>query len=72
MGISVSICGFWAMSRAAAQDRAGDWAAALLDPLRACPPGLRVWNASDPTLRLAVYRNNDVRKALDALKLLVP
>lgn len=55
------------MSGAAAQDRAGDWAAALLDPLRACPPGLRVWNASDPTLRLAVYRNNVLGSLVDGL-----
>ena len=55
------------MSGGAAQDRAVDWAAALLDPLRVCPPGLRVWNASDPTLRLAVYRNNVLASLVDAL-----
>ena len=55
------------MSGGAAQDRAGDWAAALLDPMRVCPPGLQVWNASDPTLRLAVYRNNVIASLVDGL-----
>ena len=48
-------------------DPAGDWALALLDPLLPCPPGLRVWNASDPTLRLAVYRNNVLASLVDGL-----
>mgnify|MGYP000938689006 CR=1 FL=1 len=34
------------------------FAAALLDPLAPCPPGLRAWNGSDPLRRLAVYRNS--------------
>jgi hypothetical protein len=44
-----------------------DWAAALLDPAVACPSGLHTWNGSDPTARLAVYRNNVVSSLVDAL-----
>ena len=40
---------------------------ALLDPSRACPDGLRAWNGSDPTPRLAVHRNNVVSSLIDAL-----
>ena len=43
------------------------FAAALLDPDQPCPPGLRAWNGSDPTARLAVYRNNVVGSLIDAL-----
>jgi hypothetical protein len=43
------------------------FAAALTDPGRACPVGLRAWNGSDPTVRLAVYRNNVVSSLIDAL-----
>ena len=43
------------------------FAAALLDPGRPCPPGVRAWNGSDPTPRLAVYRNNVVSSLIDAL-----
>ena len=43
------------------------FAAALLDPGRPCPPGLRAWNGSDPTARLAVHRNNVVSSLIDAL-----
>lgn len=45
----------------------GDFAAALLDPQRAVPAGLRAWNGSDPRARLAVYRNNVVSSLVDAL-----
>ncbi len=34
------------------------FAAALLDPQRACPPGLFSANGADPASRFAVYRNN--------------
>lgn len=44
-----------------------DFAAALLDPQRAVPRGLRAWNGSDPRARLAVYRNNVVSSLVDAL-----
>ncbi|MDE2397812.1 MAG: putative DNA-binding domain-containing protein [Burkholderiales bacterium] len=44
-----------------------DIAAALLDPQRAGPPGLRAWNGSDPGARLAVHRNNVVSSLIDAL-----
>lgn len=44
-----------------------DFAAALLDPDLACPPGLTAWNGSDATVRLAVYRNNVVSSLIDAL-----
>lgn len=44
-----------------------DFAAALLDPQRATPPGLLAWNGSDPAARLAVYRNNVVSSLVDAL-----
>lgn len=44
-----------------------DFAAALLDPQRAAPAGLRAWNGSDPAARLAVYRNNVVSSLVDAL-----
>jgi hypothetical protein len=43
------------------------FAAALIDPERACPPDLRSWNGSDPTPRFAVYRNNVVVSLVDAL-----
>ena len=45
----------------------GDWAAALLDPALACPPGVRAWNGSDPAARLAVHRNNVVSSLVDGL-----
>lgn len=44
-----------------------EFSAALLDPSRPCPPGVRAWNGSDPTARLAVYRNNVVGSLIDAL-----
>jgi len=43
------------------------FAAALLTPDLPCPAGLRAWNGSDPTARLAVYRNNVVSSLIDAL-----
>jgi hypothetical protein len=43
------------------------FAAALLDPTRAVPAGLRAWNGSDPARRFAVYRNNVVTSLVDAL-----
>jgi hypothetical protein len=43
------------------------FAAALLDPDQACPRGLRAWSGSDPSARLAVYRNNVVGSLVDAL-----
>lgn len=43
------------------------FAAALLDPSIPCPAGLVAWNGSDPTRRLAVYRNNVVGSLVDAL-----
>ena len=43
------------------------FAAALLDPALPCPASLRTWNGSDPTARLAVYRNNVVSSLIDAL-----
>ncbi len=54
------------MTAAGARGQAA-FAAALLDPGRACPPGVRAWNGSDPTKRLAVYRNNVVSSLIDAL-----
>lgn len=54
------------MMRAAAPSQA-DFAAALLDPARAVPPGLRAWNGSDPSARLAVHRNNVVVSLVRAL-----
>lgn len=44
-----------------------DFAACLLEPTRAPPPGLVAWNGSDPAARLAVYRNNVVSSLIDAL-----
>ncbi len=44
-----------------------EFSAALLDPDRSCPTGLRAWNGSDPALRLAVHRNNVVGSLIDAL-----
>lgn len=44
-----------------------DFASALLDPSLACPAGLKAWNGSDPSARLAVYRNNVVSSLIDAL-----
>ncbi|TCP01738.1 MNIO family bufferin maturase [Rubrivivax gelatinosus] len=43
---------------AAADEPLPAFAAALLDPAAAVPPGLRAWNGSDPAVRLAVHRNN--------------
>ena len=43
------------------------FATALLDPKLPCPAGLTAWNGSDPTRRLAVYRNNVVVSLVDAL-----
>jgi hypothetical protein len=43
------------------------FAAALLDPSRPVPPGLRTWNGSDPTVRLAVHRNNVMVSLVGAL-----
>lgn len=44
-----------------------DWAAALLDPHRAPPAGLRTWNGSDPAARFDVYRNNVTASLVAAL-----
>jgi hypothetical protein len=49
-----------------------EFAAALLDPELGCPNGLRTWNDSDPTGRLAVYRNNVVSSLIDALAYTFP
>lgn len=43
------------------------FAAALLTPDLPCPAGLRAWNGSDPSARLAVYRNNVVSSLIDAV-----
>lgn len=43
------------------------FAAALLDPALPCPKDFRAWNGSDPTTRLAVYRNNVLGSLIDAL-----
>jgi len=44
-----------------------NFAATLLAPGLPCPAGLRAWNGSDPTARLAVYRNNVVSSLIDAV-----
>ncbi|GLZ86395.1 DUF2063 domain-containing protein [Metapseudomonas resinovorans] len=43
------------------------FAAALLAPEPACPPGLVTWNGSDPMRRFAVYRNNVLASLINAL-----
>lgn len=43
------------------------FAAALLDPQRQVPAGLRAWNGSDPARRFAVYRNNVIVSLIDGL-----
>lgn len=43
------------------------FAAALLDPGRPLPEGLRAWNGSDPARRFAVYRNNVIVSLIDGL-----
>lgn len=43
------------------------FAAALLDPDRPPPPGLRSWNGSDTAQRFAVHRNNVMLSLVDAL-----
>lgn len=48
------------------------FAAALLNPALPTPPGLRVWNGSDPAVRFAVYRNNVVASLIDALAATFP
>ncbi len=45
-----------------------DFAAALRDPSRPVPPGLRAWNGSDPAVRLAVHRNTVTVSLLQALR----
>lgn len=56
---------------AGAEKNRADWregfAAALLDPVREPPPGLKAWNGSDPAARFAVYRNNVVVNLIDWL-----
>lgn len=47
--------------------RQADFAAALLDPERPCPPNLVAWNGSDPSARFAVHRNNVVFSLIEAL-----
>lgn len=43
------------------------FAAALLDPGAATPPGLRAWNGHEPTRRFGVYRNNVMASLCSAL-----
>lgn len=43
------------------------FAAALLDPQRPAPQGLRAWNGSDPARRFGVYRNNVIVSLVGAL-----
>lgn len=43
------------------------WAQALLNPEHAAPRGLTTWNHSDPSRRLAVYRNNVMVSLVDGL-----
>ena len=43
------------------------FAAALLDPRKACPPGLVSANGADPQSRFAVYRNNVLSSLINAL-----
>ena len=52
--------------------RQAEFCAALLDPGRGCPDGLRAWNGSDPAARLAVYRNNVLSSLIDALAATFP
>lgn len=42
-------------------------AAALLDPARPCPSGLKTWSGGDPARRFQVYRNNVLASLVDAL-----
>lgn len=44
-----------------------EFAAVLLAPTFACPPGLTTWNGSDPAKRFGVYRNNVIVGLVDAL-----
>lgn len=48
------------------------FAAALLDPALPVPPGLQVWNGSDPAVRFAIHRNNVVASLIDALAATYP
>lgn len=43
------------------------FAAALLAPTGACPPGLQAWNSSDPARRFGVHRNNVIVSLVEAL-----
>ncbi|WP_204127586.1 HvfC/BufC N-terminal domain-containing protein [Pseudomonas ogarae] len=43
------------------------FAAALLDPRKACPPGVVSANGADPQSRFAVYRNNVLSSLINAL-----
>ena len=54
-------------ARIACADQGPAFAAALLDPARETPRGLRAWNGSDPAARFAVYRNNVMSSLVDAL-----
>lgn len=44
-----------------------EFAAVLLAPTFACPPGLKTWNGSDPAKRFGVYRNNVLVSLVDAM-----
>ena len=45
-----------------------DFGAALLDPERPVPLGLKAWNGSDPRVRFGVHRNNVVVSLVAALQ----
>lgn len=47
--------------------RFSEFAAALLDPGKACPPGLISANGADPGNHFAVYRNNVLSSLINAL-----
>ncbi|SSB99002.1 Putative DNA-binding domain-containing protein [Pseudomonas sp. 43mfcvi1.1] len=47
--------------------RQSEFAAALLDPRQACPPGLISANGADSESRFAVYRNNVLSSLINAL-----
>jgi len=56
-----------AVAAVAAPGWQAGWSAALLDPSRACPPGLRCAAGGEVARRLAVHRNNVVAGLVRAL-----
>jgi hypothetical protein len=51
---------------------ASTFVAALMDPALPPPPGIAIWNGSEPVRRFDIYRNNVVVSLIDALATTFP